>query len=368
VKEKSDRDAIEAIASAYGLPADHAVIDIWSRLGLYRLAHRAGLASPRQLAEVKGAWEELQWVLGVLLDALDSAYTMVYARLDRLVAKQEPGGTELTELTEKIPSNPHTLRDFYGKIQGRHWFELLAGSTVFDHPLAGGYWPQAEYLGRIAADYPEEVAPILEKVAETWSYYTHHQIYQALPSLAPAAAGRILKASARAIMTADRHDTLLARDIAERAAAIGKDETEAALDVFATLLALETRGETPKGGYLGARELTSPFDYHTYIDVAGEPLHELIAIAPKQTFDRLLDLLGTILTSVYSESKPDDFSKGWMPAIERHPQNDHHYQALPRLAESPRRSQIWRDCAPPPHPHHHPAPRQSARRATVDDH
>lgn len=334
VKEKSDRDAIEAIASAYGLPADHAVIEIWPNLRLDRLAHRGALASPRQLAEVQDAWEELQSVLAVLLDALDSAYTLVYQRLDRLLAKQAPGEADLRELTGKIPNNPHTLSYFFGKVQGRHWFELLAGSTVFDHPPEGGYWPQAEYLRRVAADYPEEVAPIIEKVAETWSYYTHHQIHEALPSLAPAAAARILKASAGAIMKASGHDTLLARDIAKRAAAIGKEEPQAALDVFATLLALEPSVEDPKGGYLGARELTSHFDYHTYMDVAGEPLHELIAIAPKQTFDRLLDLLTTVLARVYSESKPDDFSKGWMPAIEPHPQNDHHYQALPRLAES----------------------------------
>jgi hypothetical protein len=336
VKEKSDQDAVDAIADAYGLPKDHPVTQTWPNLRLDRLAHHGVLASPRQLADVREAWDELQTILGVLLDALDSGYTRIYERLDRLLAKPVPGKDDLAELMGKIPNNPHTWGYFFGRVQGRRWFELLAGSNVFDDSPRDAYWPQAEYLRRMAPEYPEEVARILEPVAATWSYYTQHTLLQALPSLPHASTGRILKASARALMSADRQDIYLAADIAKRAAEIAGDQPDAALDVIATLLALSPKSEDPQGGYFGARELTSPLDYHLYDTVLREPLQALITATPMPTFDRLLALLLGALAAVFTHTKPDDTSKGWLPAMEPHEQNTHHYEPLTRLAEAVR--------------------------------
>jgi hypothetical protein len=331
-QKDADRRAIIAIAEAYGLPPDHEIIELWPNLRLEKLAHRDELGSPRQLAEVQKAWGDLQIVLSVLLDALDGAYTKVYERLDQLLAKQQPDKDDIKQLLAKIPNNNHTLRYFFAKVQGRRWFELLRDSTMFDSPSAG-YWPQAEYLRRIAVEFPDEVTPILEKAAATWSYYTHHQILEAIRSFSPAAAGRILRISARSVMTASGHDTFLAGEIAKRVAAIANDDPDAALDVFATLLALQPEAPDPKGGYLGVRELGSPLEFYTYSELVGEPLHAVIALAPQQSFDQLLALIDNALGAIYAATKPDDFSKGWMPAIEPHEQNTYHYEPLPRLAE-----------------------------------
>ena len=333
-KTKSDAEKIGAIAAAFGLPPDHEVVKIWSDLDLAHLAHRDVLNPPRSLDEVRGAWDPFQTLLSTLLDAFDAAYTVVYERLDQLLAKKTPGEKDLTELQGKIPNNPHTLSYFFEKVQGRRWFDLLIGSTMFDDPPAAGYWPQVHYLRRVAAQYPDDVAPILERIAAAPNMLSIMQVLDALRSLAPAAAGRVLLAGARSVMMLRGQETYLAHDIAKRAATLGNDDPDVAIEVFATLLALEHEAEEPQGGYLGARELSSSLEYYTYSDVVGEPLHALIDIAPKQTFERLLDILDRALTSVYSDSKPDDFSKGWMPAIEPHAQNAYHYQALPRLTEA----------------------------------
>ncbi|MEA2162151.1 MAG: hypothetical protein QOK37_278 [Thermoanaerobaculia bacterium] len=335
-KKDSDRRAIVTIAERYGLPSDHEAIELWSNLRLDKFAHRGGLGSAPQLTDVRRAWDELQIVLSVLLDALDSAYTVIYQRIDQLVAIAEPTEDDLNELLQKIPHNPNTLGYFFSKVNGRGWFDRLRGSSMFDRPPAGGYWPQAQYLQRVAAEYPDEVAPILENAAETWSYFTQHQILEALQSLAPAAAGRIVKVIAKSVMTATGHDTFLADDLAKRTATIGKTEPEAALAVFATLLALKPEAEEPRGGYFGARELKSPLEYHTYSGIVGEPLHVMTEAAPRKTLDMLLTVLDEALAAVYTKAKSDDSSKGWMPAIEPHEQNDYHYEPLPRLAEAVR--------------------------------
>ncbi len=337
-REKSDRDAIEAIAETYGLPSDHEVIELWSNLSLHKLAHRGVLGSPRQLVDVQTAWEEMQIVLSVLLDALDSAYTVVYARLDRLLAKSVPIAGDLTELLEKIPNNPHTLSYFFERVQGRRWFELLVGSSLFGDPPPG-FWPQAEYLRRIAVEYPDDVAPIFERIAEMWSYYTHHQILEALPCLAPAAAGRILKISAGAVVKATGHGTFIARDIATRAAALGKDEPQPALDVFAMLLALKPEADPPQGGYSGSRELRTPLEYHTYVDIVGKPLHAMMNVVPKETFDGLLEVVDSALTAVYAASKPDDFSKAGCRRSSRTHRTiaSRHYRLSPKPCATRRR-------------------------------
>jgi hypothetical protein len=334
VKTKTDAEVIAAIVAAFGLPHDHEVVKIWPDLDLARLAHRDVLNSPRSLDEVRGAWDAFQALLSVLLDAFDGAYIVVYDRLDQLLAKDKPGEKDLAELQGRIPNNPHTLSYFFGKVEGQGWFELLIGSTMFDDPPAGGYWPQVHYLRRVAADHPDQVALLLERIVATPNTLTIMTALDAVPLFNAAAAGRILLAGARSVMTLHGQDTYLAHDIAKRAATLAKDDPKAAIEVFTTLLALEAEAEEPQGGYRGARELSSPLEYYTYSDVVGEPLHEVIAAAPQQTFEQLLSLLDEALTSIYSASKPDDFSKGWMPAIESHAQNEYHYQALPRLAEA----------------------------------
>lgn len=335
-KKDGDRRAIVAIAERYGLPAGHEVIELWSNLRLDKFAHRGGLGSAPQLSDVRRAWDELQIVLSVLLDSLDSAYTLIYQRIDELAAIAEPTEDDLHALLQKIPHNANTLGYFFGRVTGRGWFDRLRASSVFDDPPPGGYWPQAPYLQRVAAEYPDEVAPFLEKAAATWSYLTQHQILEALPSLTPAAAGRIVRVIARGVMTATGHDTYLAHDLTKRTAKIGTMEPDAALDVFATLLALKPEAEESRGGYFGARELKSPLEYHTYVDIVGKPLHALIEAAPRKTFDMLVAVLDQALVSVYAKSKPDDTSKGWMPAVEPHDQNDYHFDPLPRLAEAVR--------------------------------
>jgi hypothetical protein len=333
-KKDGDLNAIVTIAERYGLPADHEIIKLWPNLKLELLAHRHLLGSARQLAEVQQAWEELQIVLSELLDALDAAYTSIYERLDRLIAIEKPSRDDLDELLKKIPNNVHTLSYFFGRVQGRGWFDELLTSPLLDPPGPGTYWPQAPYLGRMAAEYPDDVAPILEKAAAVWNYQTQHHILETLPSLGVTAQGRILRVSATAVLTASGHDTYSALAIAKRAVALGHDETETAVEIVVSLLALRPDSDGPQGGYHGSRELVSPLEYYTYTEIVGEPVHALIERAPEVMFGRLLEILDTALSAVYAETKPDDVSKGWMPAIEPHGQNTHHYQPLPRLTEA----------------------------------
>jgi hypothetical protein len=335
-QKDGDRLAIEEIAKAWGLSNEHEIVQLWPKLKLHRLAHRSVLGSPHQLDDVRQAWDEFQIVLSVLLDALDSAYTVIYERIDRLVAKSDPTDDDLIELLTKTPSNPHTLGYFFGKVRGRQWFELLRGSRVFDDPPTGGYWPQIHYLRRVVADYPDDIAPIFERIAGTPNVLTIMQVLDGLPSVTPTTAGRILRTCATSLMALRGQDMYLAREVAKRAVDISRDDPDAALDVFATLLTLGPEKDEPQGGYLGSRELASPLDYHTYADVGAKPLHELIAIVPRRGFEQLLDILHVALLSIYSASKPDDYSTGWMPAIEPHEQNDYHYEPLPRLAEAVR--------------------------------
>jgi hypothetical protein len=335
-KKDADQQAIITIAERYGIPADHEIIELWPNLKLDRLAHRERLGSPHQLSDVAKAWDELQLVLSVLLDSLDAGYTTVYERLDRLATLADPSAADLMELLQKTPNNPHTLSHFFGKADGSKWLGMLLGSPLFDDPPAHGYWPQVYYLSRVASDHPEAVAPILERIASTPNMLSILRVLEALPSLDVAERGRILLAAARSVMTLTGQDTYLAHEVAKRAATLATDDVTSALDIFETLLSLVPKTDKPEGGYLGSRELGSCLEYYTYSDIVSEPLHAVIQFAPVATFERLAALLDQALAAVYGDTRPNDYSKGWMPAIEPHHQNTYHYEPLPRLAEAVR--------------------------------
>jgi hypothetical protein len=331
--DNADEKNIKEIAAAFGLASDHDIVRLWTSLDLATLTHRDNLNPPRSIDDVREAWETFQDLLSMLLDSFESVFADVYKRIDAIVSK-EPTTRNVKYLLGRVPNNPHVWAHIFSQVQGCDWLRRFVKAGVFNNPPSFGFWPQAQYLNRMAETCPEDVGPVLESVMETWNYFTHHNALEALRFIEPAAAGRVLERSAEAVRHAKEHDTYLALEIAKKAAAITDKQLSSALNVFSTLLKLEREnGASGERGYRGARELVSALGYHTYADIVGEPLHRVIEIAPQQLIGRLVEVLDVALLSVYAGTKPKDFSKGWMPAIEPHEQNTYHYEALPRLVE-----------------------------------
>jgi hypothetical protein len=324
-----DKAAIEAILRIFGLPADHELASLWIELGrLHARAHRNALAAPRRLEDVRNTWEIFQRVIALLLHRLDAAWsTVVYKRLDAIIATTQPGAAQLTDLRNKISNNPNTFRYFFDRATSDAWAQAITkDNSLFTNPPENGPWPAIQYLQTITPTHAEAVHRIVLQLPATPNVFTHMVLTQISGALPPNLAKDVIIREAQAIKQGDVADPFIAADLARHAAAIANTEAPSALAALRDLLQLR-QGNDP------VREVMSPLELHTYIDVANAA--RSISIHDAQaTYTMLADTLDEALTLVH-KTPGDDGSNGWMPAIEPHEQN-HEYEPLPVLASAVR--------------------------------
>jgi hypothetical protein len=327
--KSGDRAAIETILEIFGLPSDHELATLWVELGkLHDRAHRNALSAPRRLDDVRQTWEVFQHVTALLLHHLDAAWsTVVYKRLDEILAVPQPGAQQLRDLRNRIPNNQHTFRYFFERANSDAWVDTITRNTsLFTAPPDAGPWAAIQYLLNIAPTHPDDVHRILMELPPTPNVLTHMVLTQIAGALPPHLAKDVIARESRAIVQREIGNSFFAADVAKHAATIVTAETASAIAVIQDLLRLQ-----PATGTL--RDLESPLDLHTYVEVVSAA-RSIWEHDPEPTYAALADLLDEALGTVYKEPGEDN-SSVWMPAIEPHEQN-HQYEPLPVLAAAVR--------------------------------
>jgi hypothetical protein len=188
---------IVLILRALGLPEDGPQHQQWRAIGkgpgaLNKRAHRDDLNPPRPsdssfLAMVEGVTQ----LLDVVLDRFASHYAKVYARLDALLAREQPTRADLRVLKSKIPNTQHTLSYFFQRLQHAGWIDQLQRAGYFRSPpppevnqergtVGFPSWPALDYLARMARAVPERVAEILTAIPDTENMRVRAQVIDAL--------------------------------------------------------------------------------------------------------------------------------------------------------------------------------------------
>jgi hypothetical protein len=171
-------EMVRHIASALDLASGGSVIEGWISLtaSLHGIAHRRNLLPPRPLDErLNETWLTMLSVLDQLLDRFESRYADVFTRLDRLVEIANPNGGEIDEFIKTIPHTPQVLDYFYARLTSPGWFPGLRKRGAFEDPpqpvedpeqgtIAFPPWAAAEYLKRMADQYPVEVSRIISSL------------------------------------------------------------------------------------------------------------------------------------------------------------------------------------------------------------
>lgn len=175
------QEIVRHIAAALDLGSDVSVVEGWISLtgSLHGIAHRRNLLPPRPVDErLNETWLTMLSVMDHLLDRFESRYADVFARLDRLIAIENPSGGEIDEFIKTIPHTSQVLDYFYGRLVSPGWFPGLRKRSAFDDPpapvedpeqgtIAFPAWTAAEYLKRVAGQYPEEVSQIIRSLTTT---------------------------------------------------------------------------------------------------------------------------------------------------------------------------------------------------------
>src|SRR5207244_4473721 len=112
------------------------------------------LNPPRSIDDVREAWETFQDLLSMLLDSFEAVFADVYTRIDAIAAN-EPTANSVKYLLGRVPNNPQVWAHIFSQVQGCAWLRRFVNASIFNNPPSFGFWPQAQYLNRMAESCPE---------------------------------------------------------------------------------------------------------------------------------------------------------------------------------------------------------------------
>jgi len=180
------RESIRSALSAFGIPVDGPIAHAWFALikktktqrPLHARAHRDKLAPPRPIdAGFLQFWETFEFeFLDPVLNALDEKFLIVLQRLDEMLANPAPTKKDAQRLRASIPQDPVAFGFFFGKLSEPAWIKPLEKVGFFVSPpepvrrpngVEYPGWPALEYLARMAAARPDDVARIALAVPKT---------------------------------------------------------------------------------------------------------------------------------------------------------------------------------------------------------
>ena len=230
--------------------------------------------------------------------------TEIYSRLDEQL-RTGPGGANPEDLTFLLSRNLESYRYFFRKADSR-WLPFLN-----QHGLIFPTWEAADYLARIAPDASAEVMPIIEKMKTAGSDRASRRGFlDAAVKMPPTIGRRIIAKIRRENWLAEPYADWLSHtvtDLVGRLVAGGQHED--ALDLAGMVLS-GAEGSEPQMKEYHREQLLKCFSA-----VKPEDLPPYIHF--------LAQTLGTAIKRERPEAR-DDGSLMWRPAIEDHPQNQHH--------------------------------------------
>lgn len=113
---------------------------------------------------------------------------------------REPSGEEVREAIRRI-TTPQLRRVFFERLKNPHWLEPLAKERLFENPpepevtadglIRDHYWPEIDYLIRIAPTKPSAVVDILLKLESTKNAWVRRAVFTIGASIPAAEAARL---------------------------------------------------------------------------------------------------------------------------------------------------------------------------------
>lgn len=292
---------IDAVLHALGLDS-HKVAAEWRTFvgedGWHGAAHRDDLRSPRAPnTEFETRLAQFVEVLLLVLDAAEGSYAELVVALEVVAGAATPSRQDLDQVAVHLAPGVTALAHVFEKLSA-DWLVPLRERHVFSEPpetrhhdggaLSFPRWPQADYLYRVAAEQPDEVAATIESVPTVGNEEIHRRFLEAAARMPAATAARVAMHEAGWLATPNRWVSELVPDAVGKLASVLIDggEIGAALSLLRATLALapaenERRWEGPR----------ARFDSGDYDQLAHEAIPALAAKAPEAARDLLNELI-----------------------------------------------------------------------------
>jgi hypothetical protein len=233
-----------------------------------------------------------------------------------------PSASTIEKVLGQIGKSAANYEHFFSQLKSAKWIAPLKEKEFFTKPpepefssngVRFPFWPETQYLARVAALAPEQVFEVIMGIPETDNVRVHEDLAQAAVCLPANLAARWASREAEWI---DKQDHLffvlptLLGQLTEKLAISG--QRAAAFDLAASVLRL-----VPAEGVRG--DVGCRFDPWLYERILKENFPEIIKTTRLEGLSFLCDLLEKVVAE-----RNSDASFIWRPAIEPHEQNFRH--------------------------------------------
>jgi hypothetical protein len=310
------------------IPVDAPIARDWLGLagkdndaGLHKRRHREYLEPPRTVDS--DFWERFEDILDGVLGAFEKRYSKVFDRLDQLLEKPSPSEKDAEALRGALPQTAAALGYFFGRLNDPAWIVPLDKVGVFSRTPDSiqDLWPALQYLARMAALSPAEVAEIALAIPRTENIEVRATLAQIAREL-PGAFAHPFADEVDAWLTpkADPGSGYRLTDnvlgFLERL--VGDGSTDMALRVLGTVLrpTMTAAGQTDSSSRRYPEIRLAAWDLRETVErlaptalALGESGLEVVAQSLHQALD---------LTSGMGRAEGTDDSQYWCPDLESH--------------------------------------------------
>lgn len=223
---------------------------------------------------------------------------------------------------DQIVKRPANYDYFFSKLKSADWLKPLAEAGLFTEPPAAikegdtisfPFWPESQYLTRIASVAPEQVADIMMKIPETNNVRIHADLAYAAVKLPAKLAARWARRETAWVEQQEFLYFLLPEALGELIKFLAcSGEQNVSLRLAKAVLGVKLGGEDTKRSFFR-------FGIWYFRQILQKHFPEILRHSGEEGLSLLCDILDDTLIEDSEEN--DDSSWIWRPAIEPHAQN-----------------------------------------------
>jgi hypothetical protein len=239
-----------------------------------------------------------------------------------------PSPEKVSKALEQIRKRPANHDYFFARLSSPDWIEPLDAAGLFASPPAAvregdtisfPFWPESQYLARMAGEAPDQVAAVMAKIPATDNVRVHEDLAKAAATLPSSLAAKWAKTEAAWVAQQEHLYFLLPEALGELVQYLANTgELGAALELARALLGVRVES-------------------WSYEQVLQKYMPSLVLRAGLDGLKLLCDLLDTALVEDTDEGADgEDYSWIWRPAIEPHEQNYGHGDIRDALVDAVR--------------------------------
>ena len=339
--------SIRAVLCVLEIPESDHVAALWLSLAddnsdyrLHAAAHRDNLMAPRPVTEkVRQEWRKVETLLDHILEKFEEHYLKTHDYIDSLLNSGKDRNWTIEEFSQHCPHNQVTLGYFFGRLDSADYIDPLVAKGYLKNPpppqevensITLPFWPESQYLARVAAQAPDKVLEVILAMEETSNSRVHSDLLDALCAIPAVTAA---KAKDRVVPWIESTSYLwfpdsFARLIVHMAE---EGETSAALHIARSLLALHQASngvsdEETEDAFPVRREPVARYGNWEYREAIKKIVRPLTAAAGMDALALFCDLLDEAATFCLRPTLDGGQSLlffDWPTAIEEHEQNQH---------------------------------------------